>query len=147
MSDIRRWTADRVRYAAGPTYQRAEIPMEAFGKARPRVTVNGTYMPRGYSAARKELRRRFGEVAVAPPWVVRVTTVRQMPVSWSKRKRAAHDGAWCTTKPDVDNVLGAVMDALFGEDAAVVSAGAEKQWGQEHLLVIEVWAAGERPME
>lgn len=121
--------------------------MEAFGKARPRVTKNGTYMPSGYSQARKELQEKFGPVTVPPPWVVRVTAVRRMPASWSKRKRLEMDGAWCLTKPDVDNVLGAVMDALFGDDAAVVSAGGEKQWGQDHLLVVEIWAAGERPAE
>lgn len=143
----RTWTANGCRYRASDGYQRAEIPMAAFGKARPRVTENGTYMPRAYSTARRALREKFGQVTVASPWIIRVTAIRQMPVSWSKRKRAAMDGAWCTTKPDADNVLGAVMDALFGDDAAVVSAGAEKQWGEKHLLVVEIWTAGERPGE
>ncbi len=134
-----------VRRRTGPGFQMAEIPMEAFGKARPRVTENGTYMPRGYTLARKQLKAAFGSVTVAPPWVLRVTAVRQMPASWSKKKRAAMDGRWCLIRPDVDNILGAVMDALFPEDAAVVGVSCEKQWGETHLLAIEVWSAGERP--
>lgn len=136
-----------MRRRTGPGFQRAEIPMEAFGKARPRVTMNGTYMARSYTQAREALRKAFGPVTVAAPWIVRVVAVRRMPASWPKKKRAAMDGCWCTTKPDVDNILGAVMDTLFPDDAAVVSIGGEKQWGEDHLLAIEVWAAGERPGE
>ena len=93
-------------------YQSAVIPLEPFGKARPRVTRGNTYMPHEYVRARDTLRLLFGPVTVAPPWSLAVTAVRAMPPSWSKRKRAEMDGAWCTSKPDADNVAGAVMDAL-----------------------------------
>ncbi|NBS71358.1 RusA family crossover junction endodeoxyribonuclease, partial [bacterium] len=36
----------------------------------------------------------------------------EMPVSWSKKKRAAHDVQYHAQKPDADNVTKAVLDAL-----------------------------------
>ena len=57
----------------GEGYQMALVPIEPFAKARPRVTANGTYMPKSYQAARKALRAVFGVVTVQPPWIVRVT--------------------------------------------------------------------------
>jgi Holliday junction resolvase RusA-like endonuclease len=114
--------------------------MAAFGKARPRVTRTGhTYMPDEYTRQRDDLRRLFGAVDVAPPWRVRVTVAREMPRSWSKKRRAASGGAWCSAKPDIDNIIGAVMDALFPDDAAVVAIEAVKRWGDEHGMTIEVW--------
>ncbi len=124
------------------TGQAAVVPIEPFGKARPRVTKTGhAYMPDGYIAARASLRLRFGAVTVAPPWVLKVTAVRAMPGSWSKRRRAEMAGAWCMTKPDADNIAGAVMDALFEDDAAVVEVACRKVWGPSPELRIEIWTA------
>ena len=122
------------------TGQFAVIPLEPFGKARPRVTRTGhAYMPDSYVAARDALRLMFGAVTVAPPWALQVTAVRAMPASWSKRKRAAMAGAWCMSKPDADNIAGAVMDALFEDDAAVVAVACRKVWGPTPELRIEIW--------
>ena len=120
------------------------IPMAAFGKARPRVTRNGTYMPDEYTDNKEALRLAFGPV---PAGMVHlsVTAVRRMPVSWSKKKRAAMDGCYTQAGPDNDNILGAVMDALFHQDNRVVTTFCEKLWGYEHELVIEVAVAGRRP--
>ena len=121
--------------------QTATIPLEPFGKARPRVTRGHTYMPNSYTKARAALRRMFGAVTVEPPWALKVTAVRQMPASWSKRKQAEMAGAWCMTKPDADNIAGAVMDALFEDDAAVVEVACRKVWGVAPELRIEIWTA------
>ena len=120
------------------TAQAAVIPIEPFGKARPRVTRGHTYMPDRYTAARDALRLMFGAVPVAPPLALHVTAVRAMPASWSKRRRAEMAGAWCMTKPDADNIAGAVMDALFEDDAAVVEVACRKVWGASPELRIEV---------
>ncbi len=120
-------------------YQRRDIAMPAFGKARPRVTRTGhAYMPDSYTSQRDALRLMFGAVDVAPPWRVRVTVNRAMPESWSKKRRAESDGRPCTAKPDIDNIIGAVMDALFVDDAHVVAIEAAKRWGDEHGMTIEV---------
>jgi Holliday junction resolvase RusA-like endonuclease len=125
----------------GEGYQMAQVPMEPFAKARPRVTANGTYMPKSYQAARKALRTAFGAVTVRSPWIVRVTAVRQMPASWSHKRRAGMDGTWCLTKPDIDNIVAGVLDALFEEDSAVVSVSGMKLWGTAHEIKVEVWSA------
>lgn len=119
-------------------YQAANVPLEPFGKARPRVTAGHTYMPHSYTAARDALRLLFGPVIVPPPWSVQITAVRKMPASWSKRQRAAMDGQYCLIKPDADNIAGAVMDALFDDDAAVVAVTCVKRWGAAGELRIEI---------
>ncbi len=125
--------------------QSAAIPLEPYGKARPRVTAGHTYMPNRYTRARAQLRQMFGAavgaIVVPPPWALQVTAVRAMPASWSKRRRAEMDGAWCMSKPDADNIAGAVMDALFEDDAAVVAVTCRKVWGMSHELRIEIWTA------
>ncbi len=126
-------------------YQTAIVPLEPFGKARPRVTAGHTYMPSSYTKARDDLRRLFGPVIVPPPWSVQITAVRKMPVSWSKRQRAAMDGKYCLSKPDADNIAGAVMDALFEDDAAVVSVSCLKRWGAAGELRILVKTLEEAP--
>jgi len=126
-------------------HQGAIIPLEPFGKARPRVTAGHTYMPSSYTKARDSLRLLFGPVIVPPPWSLQVTAVRKMPASWSKRQRAAMDGQYCLSKPDADNIAGAVMDALFEDDAAVVSVSCLKRWGAAGELRIEVKTLEEAP--
>lgn len=118
------------------------IPMPAFGKARPRVTENGTYMPPEYKKQINKLRQAFGSV---PSGLVHVsvTAVRQVPTSWSKAKQAAAIGKYAKPKPDADNILGSVMDALFEDDDRVISVFCEKVWGVEHALVIEVAPANQ----
>ena len=71
----------------------------------------------------------------------RSAAVRAMPGSWSKRRRAAMAGAWCASKPDADNIAGAVMDALFEDDAAVVAVSCSKLWGPAGELRIEIRTA------
>jgi Holliday junction resolvase RusA-like endonuclease len=46
-----------------------------------------------------------------------ITFVMPMPPSWSKKKREQHDGKPHQSKPDCDNMLKALMDALFDDDA------------------------------
>lgn len=113
------------------------IPMPAFGKARPRVTRNGTFMPRDYRRRKAQLKQLFGPV---PAGLVHlsVTAVRRMPQSWSQARRERMRGTYAKPKPDVDNIVGAVMDALFVDDDVVVSIFARKVWGDDSQMVIEV---------
>lgn len=127
---------------APPTAVAKTIPMAAFGKARPRVTQNGTYMPDEYQDKVEQLRWAFGSVPTGLVHVS-VTAVRQVPKSWSKKNQAAAMGRYAKPKPDADNILGAVMDALFEDDDRVVTVFCEKVWGDEHALVIEVAPADE----
>jgi len=118
------------------------INMPAFGKKRPRVTKNGTYMPREYMNKKTLLRFLFGPV---PDGLVRlsVTAVRAMPKSWSNKKKEQEHGRYAKPKPDLDNIIGAVMDALFKDDDVVVAFGpCAKIWGDKHQLIIELEPVG-----
>lgn len=140
---MKTWTANGVRYTTGDGYQAAVLPMKATGKARPRVTVRGTYMPKTYERARAALRSMFGTVTVKMPCAMKVTVVRKIAASESKAARAAKMWRFCPVKPDNDNVEGWVMDALFDDDAAVVWTECVKVWGPRDIVRIELWEVNE----
>ncbi len=118
------------------------IDMAPFGKARPRVTRNGTFMPKQYKARIEELQWRYGPVEVEGPCIVNILAVRPMPRSWSQAKRNHANGLHTTAKPDADNIAGAVMDALFpertGGDGRVVGVICQKVWGEVGQLRIDI---------
>ena len=56
--------------------------------------------------------------------------VMPMPESWSKKKKVMMDGKPHQQKSDLDNLLKALMDALFEDDAHIWSLSRlEKVWG------------------
>lgn len=62
-----------------------------------------------------------------------------MPLSWSKKKRLAMDGQPHQQKPDIDNLVKSVLDALCSDDSYVWHLEATKCWGQDGLIQIEEW--------
>lgn len=110
------------------------IPMKPFGKARPRVTRNGTFMPKDYERNRAQLAMLFGPVEVEGNIEIIISARRKIP------KRTKHQpGDYCTAGPDTDNIAGAVMDSLFpDDDSRVVSMACEKMWDKEDKLVIMI---------
>lgn len=121
-------------------FLRVVVPMKAFGKARPRVTKTGhTYMPDDYEANRQALQWYLNGCYVEMPAKVTVVAVRRMPKSWSLKKKEAMAGRYANPSPDVDNIIGAVMDALFpDDDSKIVDCEARKVWGWVNCLDITV---------
>ena len=120
-----------------------EVSMPPFGKARPRVTKRGTYMPQKYQERRDALRLMYlaGGGAYADttePVALSADFFFRMPKSWSKKKKGEMDGAWCEKTPDIDNLIGAVMDALFEDDKKVVVIRARKFWGINDIIQIGI---------
>lgn len=67
-----------------------------------------------------------------------VTFVLPMPPSWSKKKRDAMRGQYHQYKPDLDNLLKALMDSIFGEDCHIADLGrVKKVWGDSGQIKIE----------
>ena len=75
------------------------------------------------------------------------------PPSWSARKRAAMLGELHRLKPDADNILKAVDDALWsrskavatagrGDDSAIARANVSKWWARESYLWIQITHGG-----
>ena len=121
-----------------PAEQFVVVDMAAFGKARPRVTKNGTFMPKKYKDNSSLLRVLFGELTVSPPMIVAVTAVRPMPKGWSKKKRGERAGTFALPTPDVDNLLGSIMDVLMKDDSGVVAAVPVKIWGDVGKMIIHL---------
>lgn len=84
-----------------------------------------------YFAFRDEVRLH----GVTIPDRVRIVFVMPMPASWSAKKRAAMDGKPHTCRPDNDNQIKGLLDAVFSDDAHVWDIRSTKIWGQRG----EIW--------
>ena len=67
-----------------------------------------------------------------------VTFVLPMAASWSEKKKLEHDGMPHKSKPDIDNLCKAFMDALAKNDSFVHDIHAKKIWGYEGKILIEM---------
>lgn len=123
------------------------------GKGRPRYTRSGhTYTPkktRDYeSIVQAEYRRQVGNL---PPFTgsveIYITAYKKIAKSLPKykKKRLTETLTPCTKKPDIDNILKIIMDALNGlaylDDKQVTNAGACKFY--DEVPHVEVTIIGE----
>ena len=139
------------------------VPGAPVGKGRPRAARRGTgvvmFTPEktaGYealvaAAASNAMRAEAGSLFTGPLEAVLEMRI-PIPVSWSKaHKAAALAGAELpTSKPDIDNVVKAILDAcngvVFRDDAQVVMLVATKAFADEpgvRVVIREV--QNERP--
>ena len=63
--------------------------------------------------------------------------VLPMPKSWSKKKKLEMMGRPHQQKPDVDNMLKALLDAVYKDDSSVWEITVTKLWGAEGKIVIK----------
>ena len=119
--------------AAGVLSVRRVYVIDPMAKARPRVTSRGTFMPTKYT----NWKATCAWLGVVIEDEVGVEFVIAMPRSWSKKKRAEMDGVPHRSTPDLDNLLGGLMDAARKDDSGVHRVMASKRWGECGL--IEVW--------
>ena len=59
-----------------------------------------------------------------------------MPKSWSEQKKLIWELQAHQQRPDVDNLLKGLMDAVYGEDAGVWDVHVTKLWGREGKIII-----------
>lgn len=119
-----------------------EISMAPFPKARPRVTKKGTFMPKKYMAKREKLQWLFkeagGRLNIEGYVSLTVAFRFKMPKKWSKATKEQMNGRPCGKTPDLDNCIGAVMDALFAEDSRVVEIVGSKYWAYQDKMYIMI---------
>lgn len=131
-----------------------EVPGEPRGKGRPRFTRDGhaytdnetrAYEDKIIAYYRKQLGAfRWPDSAVI---CLDVTAVYPIPKSATKAAVAGMQAGRIlpSRKPDIDNVLKVVLDALNGvaykDDSRVVCVSARKMYGVEPKLVIEMKGA------
>lgn len=124
------------------------------GKGRPRFTMDGhAYTPQATKQYEKEIRQAFREAGGTSfgsvPVSVEVTAYYPVPKSARKSdKEAIQMGLRVPmVKPDIDNILKAVLDGIqgdggaFRDDVQVVSVRAEKRYdriGAEGAVVVRI---------
>lgn len=99
---------------------------------KPRMTQRDRWAHRPvvnrYHAFCDELRLQFNGTLTDR---VEINFYMPMPPSWSKKKRAMMSGAPHQQRPDIDNLLKAVFDALCAEDSHIYEVKASKYWAEE----------------
>jgi Holliday junction resolvase RusA-like endonuclease len=97
---------------------------------KPRQTQSDRWKQRPvvvrYRAWCDEVRRQMGGRALPEAFWVRFWV--PLPPSYDKAKRAALAGSQHAQKPDIDNLLKALMDALLEDDSGVWDVRATKLW-------------------
>lgn len=63
-----------------------------------------------------------------PPVGASITFFIPVPPSWSKKKKKLHHGRFHQSKPDLDNLLKALMDSLMAEDKQIAHIELSKRW-------------------
>lgn len=118
------------------------IPGEPVAKARPRMTKSGhTYTPKRTVDYERMVQTLFhaehGSPALEGPILLRLDLYFGIPKSRSKvaRKRMQQGLERPCKRPDIDNCLKAVCDALNGisykDDSQIVAAVIQKFWSDE----------------
>jgi len=117
------------------------IPVSA---PRPRVVtkvINGKRVSRAYNKpeytdyknAFLQLAKMQNKKFLTGPLELEIIFVMPIPKSWSKKKREAIVGQPHTSKPDTDNLLKSVLDALEGtiykNDSQIYSINTKKVYG------------------
>ena len=112
---------------------------EPIAKGRPRVTKKGiTYTPDKTEVAEQSFQwqaiQHRPDKLLEGPLSLRVVFYRSIPASMSKKKSGLANCGWIrpTTKPDLDNCLKLVKDAMnkifYHDDSQICSVVAEKYY-------------------
>ena len=133
------------------------IPGNPVGKARARTVSQGgfthSYTPAQttrYEALVKGVYKQSFPNAEAVSGAVQVAirAIYAVPKSWpvEKRKKALAGMLPVLVKPDCDNVLKIITDALNGlaweDDKQIIYATVQKSYGTEPRVEVEIWGDG-----
>lgn len=98
--------------------------------AKPRMTRRDAWKKRDivlkYFAFKDEVRLKGVRL---PDHYFEVTFIVEMPKSWSAKKRALNNGQPHTQRPDLDNMVKALLDAVAEEDSHFHHYKVKKIWG------------------
>lgn len=124
-----------------------KVPGKPQGKARPRVVGGHAYTPQKTKDFEQAVAWAFKAAGgkIMDGYIkVTVTAFYEITKSTSKKNRELMERGIIlpTVKPDIDNVIKAVLDALNGiayrDDNQVVQLNGAKFYGKEPCLYIEV---------
>lgn len=66
-----------------------------------------------------------------------VCFVLPMPKSWGIKKKQKYNQTPHLQTPDLDNLIKALLDALYKNDSTIWSFQAKKMWGYKGKIIIE----------
>lgn len=89
-----------------------------------------------YRAYKDALAATWPSGILFPKDVVIVQFHISMPKSWSEKKKESMNGQRHESKPDIDNLLKALFDAVLIEDKTISGVFAEKRWATEGFINI-----------
>lgn len=108
------------------------VNLKITGVSKPRMTRADTWKKRPcvtkYWAYKDELNELVKGIDVELDDELFIEFYMPMPKSWSKKKKAELFNKPHKQKPDIDNLVKGVMDALFKEDSHVHTIYAKKTW-------------------
>lgn len=121
------------------------------GKARPRVTRNGTYTPHKTAAYEKLVQMSFrtqcpGTFFGDAPLCVYITACFTPPARATKRKRSRMLSGEIrpTKKPDTDNIAKAICDALNGvayrDDSQICCLTVQKKYAELSAVSVRIYS-------
>lgn len=106
--------------------------------AKPRMTQRDKWKGRDcvkrYHAFKDECRLHHLRVNLSGD---HITFIIPMPQSWPEKKKTNMDGLPHQLKPDADNLLKAVWDAMLPNDCAVWDCRVTKRWGRTGKIIIQ----------
>lgn len=95
---------------------------------KPRMTQSDRWKKRQCCLNYWEFKDKIRKEIKALPEHPRITFYIEMPASWSKKKRSEMLMQPHKQKPDIDNLIKALFDAVYGEDSHIWNVYAEKRW-------------------
>jgi len=123
-------------------------------KARPRVTMRGgkarAYTPKKSADYERLIASHWHHAPTDKPVALRIEFGMPIPASWPKYRRteALQGSLLPAKKPDIDNLVKAVLDALNGiaynDDSQVVCLTSRKQYAAVPGVLIQItpWVPG-----
>jgi Holliday junction resolvase RusA-like endonuclease len=124
------------------TYEINICPVPA---SRPRVCRFGTFYQPKYEAFKKELTKWFEDnkgYVFTQAASVKISFDIPMPKSFSKKKRLDVVDSPHTQRPDIDNLIKAVLDSMNGtvisDDSIIWSMTSTKTWRENPCIYIEI---------
>jgi len=105
--------------------------------AKPRMTKRDKWKKRlpvlRYNAFKDECRLKRVKI----PQPCRIIFFIPMPPSWSAKKKAEMYNTAHKQKPDIDNLMKALFDAVYTDDSHIWNVHAIKKWSNEGAIFID----------
>ncbi len=115
------------------------FPVDPIGK--PRMTQKDQWKKRDATDRYWELKRQMKQIAeganfTMPESHIHIVCYMPMPYSWPKKKKEEMNGRPHQQKPDADNILKGIQDALCKEDSYIWDVRISKYWSYKGAIEI-----------